>query len=185
MTGRKLRILLDMDDVIIETNKAFASYYFKKHGVLFPVGNVDNWSFWDDKNIYTETFHQEDFLQKIEPKRDAIPYISKWLKEGHDVFVVTTCLDLVSYEKKLEWMKWNIPEFPIKRVVSLVEKSAMWGDILVDDAPHNIVEWKDNGEPIIYHTSYNNFMVGYRRVRNFKEVDAIVQEKAEKLREAM
>jgi 5'(3')-deoxyribonucleotidase len=175
--SRPFRILLDMDDVIIETNEAFAAYHFRKHGVLFPVGNVNSWSFWPDKSIYIETFHEEDFVDKVRPKKDAIQYIQKWIKEGHDVFIVTACLDLVALEKKMAWVAKNIPEFPLKRLVSLSEKSAMWGDILVDDGPHNILEWKDNGEPIVFHREYNKRLDGFQRVRSFRDIDEIISRK--------
>lgn len=182
--NRKFRILLDMDDVITSTNLEFASYYFRKHGVLFPIGNITDWSFWPDKSIYTEIFEQPDFMNRMKPKKDAVEVIREFIEEGDvDIFIVTHCLSVQSFQVKLDWIAKYMPFFPLERVVSIREKSAIWGDVLLDDAPHNILEWESVGEPVIYNTSYNQHLPKrFRRVNSFREFKDYVDQKRDRKR---
>lgn len=176
MKERKFRVILDMDDVITATNEEFIAYYFRKHGVLFLPGNIADWSFWPDKSIYTEIFEQPDFLDRMKPKKDAIEVIKEMIDEDEmDIFVVTHCLSHQSFEVKLQWFEKHMPFFPRNRVISFGEKSAVWGDILLDDAPHNILEWEDIGEPVVYNMAYNQELPDkFKRVNSMREFKSYI-----------
>ena len=44
LKDRKFRLLLDMDDVIVETLQQALNLYYRRYGVLYFHGNVDNWT---------------------------------------------------------------------------------------------------------------------------------------------
>lgn len=168
---RKFRLLLDMDDVITDTLSEIINFTYRKHGILFLKGNVNNWRFFGDEMVYAEIFHQHDFDKRMKPKNDAIEVIKQMIEEDNiDVFIVTSCLTPLGYVAKLEWLKKHMPYFPLERVFPVTEKSAVWGDVLVDDGPHNVLSWQDIGEPILYNAPYNAGDYPFKRVSSMKEV---------------
>lgn len=169
----KFRLLLDFDDVIVHTLEEALSLYFQRHGVLYLQGDVDNWSYLDDKSVYKDIFHQKDFYKKLKPKRDAISVIKKWLEEDTmDIFIVTACLTPEAYQQKLLWLEEHLPEFPQSRLLPVMEKTAIWGDLLVDDGLHNIVSYDEfGGDTLLYTIGHNLRDKTFKRVSSFKDVD--------------
>lgn len=169
----KFRLLLDFDDVIVHTLEEALSLYFQRHGVLYLQGDVDNWSYLDDKSVYRDIFHQKDFHKKLKPKRDAVSVIKKWLEEDTmDIFIVTACLTPEAYQQKLLWLEEHLPEFPQSRLLPVMEKTAIWGDLLVDDGLHNIVSYDEfGGDTLLYTIGHNLRDKTFKRVSSFKDVD--------------
>ncbi len=173
LKNRKFRLLLDMDDVIVETLQEALNLYFRRHGVLYFHGNVDNWTYLDDDSVYRDIFHQKDFFEMLKPKRDAVPFIRKWLLEDTmDIFIVTACLSPESYQQKLLWLNKHLPEFPQSRLLPVMEKTAIWGDLLVDDGLHNIMAYDEfGGDTLLYTVSHNLQDKTYTRVSCFQDID--------------
>ena len=173
LKNRKFRLLLDMDDVIVETLQEALNLYYRRYGVLYFHGNVDNWTYLDDGSVYQDIFHQKDFFKMLKPKRDAIPVIRKWLKEDTmDIFIVTACLSPEAYQQKLLWLGQHLPEFPQSRLLPVMEKTAVWGDLLVDDGLHNIKAYDEfGGDTLLYTVSHNIQNKTYKRVSCLQDVD--------------
>lgn len=177
---RKFRLLLDMDDVISETFEEFLKEYRRRYGMLFMLGNVDYWKFFGDLcgvGIYKQTFDRKDFYKELKPKRDALEWIEKWVKGGEvDVIIVTACVSPKAYEEKLKWFDLHLPFFPKDRIISTREKTAVWGDLLVDDGLHNVTEYSSIGDVLLYDMAHNRQGKDFKRVRCLKDVNDYIEQ---------
>lgn len=176
---RKFRLLLDMDDVITDTFQEFLKEYRRKYGMLFLMGNIDYWKFFGDLgalSIYKETFDRKDLYKELQPKRDALEWIEKWVDGGAiDVFIVTACVSTKAYEEKLKWFDLHLPFFPKERILSIKEKTAVWGDLLVDDGLHNIKAYAAIGDVLLYDMAHNRRDKDFKRVRCMKDVNDYIE----------
>lgn len=178
----KPRVLLDLDDVITDFADELVSRYNRKYGTNFTKEHCTRWELNEifEHNIL-ELIDEEDFFESVKPKDGAVEYIKKWIEEdGFDVFVVTSCLKPENYIKKIKWFNNHMPFFPTGRVIPLTEKSAVWGDVLVDDRPKNLNDWMDEsrGFPkmgLLFDAPHNKVCDDYIRVNNFKKLDDIFQ----------
>ena len=174
----KPRILFDLDDVITDFADELVSRYNKKYGTNFTKDHCYKWELNEifEHNIL-ELIDEEDFFESVKPKKGAVEYMEKWIKSGrYDIFVVTSCLKPENYVKKVKWFEKYMPLFPIGRVIPLTEKSAVWGDILIDDRPKNLIEWRDVSETmprlcLLFDAPHNKSCDSFIRVHNFEFLD--------------
>lgn len=176
----KPRILLDLDDTITDFLDELVNRYNIKYGTNYTKEHCYKWEINEifEHNIL-ELIDEEDFFENVKPKPDAVKYIEKWITEGkYDIFIVTSCLRPENYIRKVEWLKANIPSFPLGRIIPITEKSAVWGDVLVDDRPKNLQEWRDNSIGdiklcLMFDAPHNRKCFNYMRVTNFEYLDNI------------
>lgn len=178
----KPRILFDLDDTITDFLDELVYRYNRKYGTNFTKEHCYKWELNEIfENNILELIDEEDFFNHIKPKKGAVEYMEKWISEDkYDIFVVTSCLKPENYVKKVEWFKSFMPFFPIGRVIPLTEKSAVWGDVLVDDRPKNLEDWHKNSRGLIkycllFDAPHNRGCEDFMRVHSFKQLDYIFE----------
>lgn len=178
----KPRILFDLDDTLTNFISELVIRYNKKYGTNFTTKDCYKWELNEifEHNIL-ELIDEENFFESVEPKQEMVKYMKKWIdSELYDIFIVTSCLKPENYVKKIEWFKKHLPFFPLKRVIPLSEKSAVWGDILIDDNPKNLSEWYNNSRgcyktTVLFDATHNQKCNEFLRVSSFKELDILFE----------
>lgn len=176
----KPRILFDLDDTITDFLEELVNRYNKKYGTNFTKDHCYKWELNEIfENNILELIDEEDFFDSVKPKRDAVKYMEKWVKNGqYDIFIVTSCLKPENYVKKIKWIEKHMPFFPKGRVIPLTEKSAIWGDVLVDDRPKNLQEWEKESPKVaklclLFDAPHNKECNSFIRVYDFEFLDNI------------
>lgn len=173
-TNRKLRILSDQDDVIVQFNEHLVEIINEVHGTNYTIEDIKDWNitklFNLEHNIEYYIEYDKDFFFNLKPKSNNLEVFEELYKsEKYDLFIVTYVN--MEYPKfwidKLRWIKKYMPYFPIEKVIATRHKNAVWGDYLIDDGPHNISEF-NLGQGIIYDMPYNRNMSG-KRVYNLEQ----------------
>ena len=95
----------------------------------------------------------------------------QWLYENFDVYIVSSCHpDTVT--DKVAWVTNHFPFFDTKRFITCHHKGLINTDLLIDDGPHNVVEFKQ--ESLLMDAAYNRHLLGidhdFKRVSNWKEI---------------
>lgn len=170
----KLRIFCDLDEITAQLLKKWLARYNADHDDKLDINTV----VWDglkkqskigDK-IY-EYLHQPGFFADLEPVEGAIEALEEFKADGHHVVILSApSYPGSSAVDKLDWVHKHLP-FIHKRDVFLGwHKYMLKGDVLIDDSPVNIREYrKEWPETPIFTIAYNH----NRDVRHLTDLYAI------------
>lgn len=132
-----MKVLVDMDCVMVDFIGALIEKYNEKYSADIVVEDITAWNLPQDM---TDIFMNDpNFFLDLLPFPKVIEGI-RHLAKYHSVFVVTDPSDCPNIEKqKNTWMKFYLPEIPI---ICTKDKSKLNGDVLIDDAPYHLEQFK-------------------------------------------
>lgn len=150
------RILVDMDGVLCNLiEKWFAAYNAEYNDRLDPQGLV-TWGphrYARGGRAVYKYLAQPGFFRDLQPIPHAIDGMRRLMDWGHDVVIVTAARN--GHKDKLDWIKEHLPFFSLDNVVFAHRKALVRGDVLFDDAPHNLEAFKEYGLPVAMAYRYN------------------------------
>lgn len=178
-----MTILVDMDDTIEGLMDSWLDFIHKKHGIELRSEDIKEWDMrkafptLTSDEIFAPLF-EERMWQNVKPFRDAIEYLPKLIEAGHDVVIVTAShFDTVAMKVRNVLLK-HFPFIKYDNVIIASRKQLIRGDVLVDDAPHNLIGGDYAG--ILFNAPHNRSFPaeehGFKRASNWKEVFEIIQE---------
>ena len=171
-------ILVDVDDVCLDCVSRWLEMYNATAGTSFTRDDVHDWEF-SGLNLNREVLYgllwHEDFYPNAKAIPDALDAIRFLRLLGHRVVYVTSS-NPVSARAKMEWLSNHgfLIGKGAKRfddVVICHDKSLIKGDVLVDDAVHNL-ETSGAKVKILFDQPHNRAFVanGFTRCLNWQEV---------------
>ena len=140
---KKLSILVDCDVVLNNLLENWVDFLNKRHNAN---ANPDDISIWDLRCIYP-TLSEEEVLQPLSenifwetliPHPLSVEYTKRMIDDGHNVTVVTAVAVYQTLPAKLDWLFKNYPFFKLENVIMANKKQMITGDVLIDDAVHNL-----------------------------------------------
>lgn len=182
----KKRIMIDMDDVIVDTGSSF-----KKQIEDFMGAKIDtNKTGYYLQNALGE--RKEEFFRKgplnmyedAHLKEVAYEVIEK-LNQVYDVYILTNyCIPDAHYQEgnhlkfKMEYLQKNFPFLKTEQIVFLNDKKLIDFDIRIDDSIRHLV----GGETLLLFDAYTNQNLteeelaskNIRRVMNWQEIADIL-----------
>lgn len=178
---RRLTILVDMDDTIEYLLFSWVDCLNKRYGLSVKYGDIHEWDMRTSfptltaEQVYAPLV-EDDFWMTVKPIPDA-EMVLKWaIEQGHSIYIVTA-----SYYKSIKAKMENVlfRHFPFlswENVIITHNKQMIHGDILIDDAPHNL----ENGDYIKllmtanHNRSYNASANGMVRVNDWLDVQSCI-----------
>lgn len=178
-----MTILVDMDDTIEGLLDSWTEFLRKKHGVDVYSDDITDWDVskayptLTKKEVLAPLF-EEEMWKSVLPFSDAVMYLRRLIDEGHDVIIVTAShYDTVGLKMRHVLVKY-FPFIPYDNVIIASKKQMVIGDVMIDDAPHNLIGGKYRG--ILFSAPHNRDFCaeeyGLRRASNWSEVYQILQE---------
>lgn len=178
-----LTILVDMDDTMEGLLDSWTGFLAAKHGVSVNKEDIKEWDMQkayptlSKEQIYAPLF-EEAMWENVKPLDGAVDYIQKLMQEGHEVVVVTAShYDNVGMKMRNVLVK-HFPFIPYDNVIITSRKQMILGDVLIDDALHNLIGGKYKG--ILFDAPHNRALhaekYGMRRVKNWKEIYEVITE---------
>lgn len=140
---RNLTVLIDMDDTMENLCEVWVECLNEKHGMNVSVTDVREW---DMTKAFPSLSREEVFAplleealwDRITPVPGAVENIQKMMEDGHKIVVVTSSHpDTVRFKFRHVLNKY-FPFIPYDDVVVTSQKQLVKGDILIDDAHHNL-----------------------------------------------
>ena len=113
------------------------------------------------------------FFRDLEPIPGAIEGVRELMARGHEVVVVTAARS--GHRDKLDWLREHLPFLPRENVVFTHRKELVRGDLLFDDAPHNLAAFAGYGVAVAMAYPYNR-SAPFRRVEGWSEFLRLVDE---------
>lgn len=173
--NRKPRIIFDMDDVIVDYLGVLINDYNLKYATNYTIDDCKSWSLKDSFGANIEEFIcPKGRFVDLPIKDDSVSYIKEIINSGrYDVFIATACPPH-SYIEKYEWIREYMSFFNTNRLIPCTEKSAIWGDVIIDDKPSNIDEFIKNS-PInstgfLMDMPHNKNETKYNRICNLSNM---------------
>jgi 5'(3')-deoxyribonucleotidase len=153
-----MRILVDLDGVCAEIHEQWVEKLNYMYDLSATVADIRSWGFID-----SAPFDKLTMQQVLRPLYDTLFFynakvvpgsqevLKGWVDEGHDViFVSTPAHTAHSWAEKMAWVEEHFPFIGYKNLVLTARKDCLVGDIMIDDAPHNLENFqKTNPEGLL------------------------------------
>lgn len=174
--NRKPRIIIDMDDVIVDYIGILIQDFNVKYGTSYSIEDCTSWYLEDifGENI-NEFIYFTGRFNDLPIKNNAVSHIKNIIDSGrYDVFIVTACKPQ-GFMEKYNWVKKYMPFFIKDRLIPCSEKSAIWGDVIVDDKIANIDDFVKNSplkevNGIVVDMPHNRMDNTYIRIKDLSNL---------------
>lgn len=177
----KLKILIDMDETLNQMlpsfkRKAVRLGFMENADVEISTWGLENYMsddpFYDPEEMVNEIFCSKGFWYNLPIQLHARETMEKY-QDKIDFYIATipwwnspTCL-----EEKKDWVRIHLPNFPIDHLIFCRDKSLLAADVMVDDSPRNLREFKATTVAMDY--AYNRDIDTLYRVKDWYELDQL------------
>ncbi len=170
------RICVDMDEVIADAVAEHLLRYNRDHGEALTRADLRGRFLWDvvpvERHGVLEGYlRSEDFFEVLEVMPEAQRVLAR-LQSAYEVFIATAAMEVpTSFHPKYRWLAKNFPWIPASHIVFCGDKSILHADYLIDDNPRQLRRFR--GEGILFDAPHNVAVTGFRRVRDWVEVERL------------
>ncbi len=170
------RIAVDMDEVIADAVAEHLLRYNRDHDTTITKDDLYGKWLWDvvdqERHPALEAYlRSEDFFAVLEvmPEAQRVLYA---LQSRYEVFIATAAMEVpTSFVAKYKWLERHFPFIAPSHIVFCGNKSILKADFLIDDNPRQLRMF--SGEGILYTSPHNIAETGFRRVKDWLEVEAL------------
>ncbi|MCF6139000.1 5' nucleotidase, NT5C type [Pseudalkalibacillus berkeleyi] len=171
-------LLIDMDSVICDLMTEWHSRYNKDYNDNLSVQDL---ACWNSEKYVKEACGSKiyDYLDEpglfinLKPLPHAIEVLGR-LSEKHDILIVTSSRTY-AYTEKEKWVEKHLPFIGSRNLIFTHRKEMVIGDVLFDDAPHNLNAFKETGRMSIAMDYPYNRNVKVDRVSNWLEFEKWIE----------
>ena len=170
------RICVDMDEVIADAVAEHLLRYNRDFEENVTVDDLHGKWLWDvvqlDRHNALEAYlRSDDFFAVLGVMPDS-QRVLEALQVDYDVFIATAAMEVpTSFMAKYKWLGQHFPFIAPSHIVFCGDKSILNADYLIDDNPRQLGRFL--GEGILYNSPHNVNVTGYRRVKNWLEVETM------------
>lgn len=153
---KSLQIILDSDGVLVDPITKLLKLYNEEYGENLQLSDIKDWDltkFQREGTDILKYFRQDGFFRDLELIEGADYYIKKMIDDGHDV-VIATSSPKEGIVDKIDNIMENLPFIEEDRIIPITRKFLLAGDIILDDAFHNLINTKCK-YPVIYNWEWN------------------------------
>lgn len=173
-------LLIDMDSVICDLMTEWHRRYNQEYDDDLCVEKLRCW--------HTEKYVKPacgmkvyDFLDEpglflhLKPLPDALDVMER-LSQQFDILIVTSSRTHAFTEKEC-WVETHLPFIGKHNLIFAHRKDMIRGDLLFDDAPHNLLAFQASGREVVAMDYPYNRDVPVERVRSWLEFESFVERK--------
>lgn len=186
----KLRILVDLDGIIVNMLSTWLDIYNDRYKDNLTVDQITDWNthLFAKKDVSKKEFYaiikEPEFFMKPSPYAGAVSAV-KELRKNYNVCIATSPAGNYSAKDKLDWVKKYL-DMGHDEVIITAEKDRISADLLIDDKPKTIKKWVGSGRRAmtIAHP-YNKEIKGYVHcyANSYKDTDNAWAEILESIRQ--
>lgn len=169
-----MRIAVDMDDVIADTTNRYLELYNQEFATApEPLGRTPLQELAPEPHLQKLQSYLSDprFFTSLKAVADSVRVVCR-LSQQFEVFIATAAMHYPeSFGSRFDWLRTHFPFVPPKHIVFCGDKGILNADYLIDDNVWQLGRFR--GEPILFTTPYNLNAEGFRRVRNWREVEEL------------
>ena len=172
MKQKKLKIAVDMDEVLADPLSKFISLYNRDYGVPLDLkilpGNEIHHHVPEHANMkWFEYINEKGFFREL-PVIEGAQEVMLALHEKYDVYIVSAAMEFKnSLEDKFDWLADHFPFISWTNIIFCGEKIVNT-DIMIDDRIRNFADFQ--GRKLLFTSPHNELITQYERVNNWQEV---------------
>lgn len=111
----------------------------------------------------------EDFFERLAVMPESQRVMQR-LQHNYEVFIATAAMEVpTSFHQKYRWLEKHFPFIPPSHIVYCGDKGILRADYLIDDNPRQLQRFQGTG--ILYSSPHNAKVKGFKRVKNWLEVE--------------
>jgi 5'(3')-deoxyribonucleotidase len=170
----KLRIAIDMDEVIADPLTKFIQIYRQEHGFIFTDEEMYGKEFRELlppelSHTLREYINRKGFFRDLELIPGSREVVQQ-LCQKYDVFIVSAATEFPnSLEDKLHWLADHFPFISWTNIIFCGYKIVKT-DIMIDDRIRNFIGF--DGRKLLFTSPHNVGITDYERVNTWDEVAA-------------
>ena len=174
--GCPVKIAVDMDEVVADALGEHISRYNALFGASVTKESVIGCHLRDvipaeHRHDTAQIVHSQDFFANLEIFPNAREVLFK-LSQVHEVFITSAAMEVPnSFNAKYRWLQDNLPFISPLNYVFCGAKHIIAADYLIDDRARHFQRF--SGEGILFDAPHNQNVTGYRRVKNWLEVEQL------------
>jgi 5'(3')-deoxyribonucleotidase len=172
-----MRILIDMDSVIVDLMSVWFDKYNRDYNDHLTIDHLLSWE--TERYVKPECGHniysyldEEGLFRSLQPLPDAVSVLQR-LKEHHDIIIVSSSRTHAFTDKEL-WVEEHLPFIGKTNLIFCHRKDVINGDLLFDDAPHNLETFRNTGRIAVAMDYPYNRQVNVPRVHDWREFEKFV-----------
>lgn len=167
-----MKILIDLDGVIADFEKAFYEEWYNRHPDKTIVLPEERTKFYirdehpEVAHLIREIYNMPGFFLSFPVIPGSIEALKEMLNRGHEVFICSSpssendnCIP-----EKIRWIKEHLGNDFIRRIIITKDKTLVKGDVLIDDRPEVTGVAKPEWELIIFDRPYNKHIKDRKRI---------------------
>jgi 5'(3')-deoxyribonucleotidase/uncharacterized protein with PQ loop repeat len=170
---RRLRIAVDMDEVIADSFSKHLSWYNQRTASnLTPemvaskgLGSLISRERWEQ---FAGIPHEDGFfadLELVPGSHEALLQLSR----DHDIYIASAAMEVPSsFDAKFKWLQKNFPFIPTSQIVFCGDKNVINADVLVDDRSRHFKQFRGTG--ILFTAPHNARESAPLRADNWDDV---------------
>lgn len=167
-------VAFDMDGVLADFDEGFLKRLNEIKGTNYTKKDITRWNLKElFGDIANDIIREKDFFLYLSPIQHLVDTMKKLIAEDEYKVVILTACEPKSYIEKIMWLEKYIPEIPYTDVIGITHKYYYNADLLIDDAEHNVVNFRRH--KLLVDTNYNQSVQGVNRIYETDSVDEIVQ----------
>jgi len=168
------RICVDMDEVIADAVAEHLFRYNRDYNESLTKGDLlGKWIYEavpaERHASLDEYLASDDFFDvlAVMPEAQRVLYT---LQQRYEIFIATAAMEVpTSFNAKYRWLARHFPFIPTSNIVFCGDKSILRADYLIDDNPRQLRRF--SGQGILFDAPHNHRADGFRRVKNWLEVE--------------
>jgi 5'(3')-deoxyribonucleotidase len=170
------RICVDMDEVMADALAEHLLRYNRHYGEQVTTADLEGKWLWDvvstDRHwVLDSHLRSPDFFEVLQVMPES-QRVMRRLQMNYEVFIATAAMEVpTSFEQKFRWLERHFPFVPASHIVYCGDKGILRADFLIDDNPRQLRRFE--GEGILFSSPHNQGVKGYRRVKDWLEVEAM------------
>lgn len=172
---KKLSIILDCDEVLMECIQPACEIVSKRRGITLNKSDIKSWNMLElDEFLRTEILNliqSKEFVATQEPSPGAVEFVQSLIDRGHKVMVFSAVPPSAMGVRAKQILRY----FPIapENITLGGNKKYMYGDILLDDNLGNIDGSKCR-YPVLFRQPWNENDHRFLSVSNYEEMLKLV-----------
>ena len=165
-----------MDEVIADAVTEHLLRYNRDHDEQITKDDLHGKWLWDvvatDRHPKLDEYlRSNDFFEVLDVMPES-QRVMKALQQKYELFIATAAMEVpTSFVAKYAWLERHFPFIPASHIVYCGDKGILRADYLIDDNPRQLRRFE--GEGILYSAPHNAAVTGYRRVKDWLEVEAM------------
>jgi 5'(3')-deoxyribonucleotidase/uncharacterized protein with PQ loop repeat len=176
--ARRLRIAVDMDEVIADAFTKHLNHYNRSAGVNLTPELVTERGLGalipaERREEFGAIPHGDGFFADIEViagSREALLELSR----KHDIYITSAAMEVPSsFADKFAWLEVHFPFIPPSRIVFCGDKGIINADVLIDDRSRHFKDFRGTG--ILFTAPHNAAETGHIRANNWNDVLQILE----------